>query len=170
MTLYELTDELQRLQMWLEEEDADEDQALTDTLEMVTQDFEQKADGYGMVIRNLEADASEIKAQEAILMEEVKRLKDKRAGIEKQTDRLKEALRKALELTGKKNLKTEKFTYGTRSSSSVVITASNVFDLPDECLRYKDPEPDKTAVKEYLKDHPDCEWAHIETKTSLTLK
>ena len=170
MTLYELTDELQRLQMWLEEEDADEDQALTDTLEMVTQDFEQKADGYGMVIRNLEADASEIKAQEAILMEEVKRLKDKRAGIEKQTDRLKEALRKALELTGKKNLKTEKFTYGTRKSSNVVIDAKSIYDLPDDCLRYKDPEPDKTAIKEYLKDHPDCEWAHIETKMSLTLR
>jgi len=169
MTLYELTDEFMRLQQWLEEEDADEDQALADTLEMISQDFEEKADGYGMVIKNLEADAAEIKAQEDILMEEVKRLKAKRTGYEKQTDRMKEALRKALELTGKKNLKTEKFTFGTRKSSNVVITVDSVWDIPDDYLRYKDPEPDKTAIKEYLKDN-ECEWAHIETKVTLSLR
>lgn len=170
MTLYELTEEMQRLLMWLEEEDAEEDQALLDTLDMVQQDFEAKADGYGCVIRNMEADIAEIKAQEEILKEEVKRLAGRRNGIEKGVDRLKETLRKALEVTGKKNLKTDKFTFGTRKSSSVVITAENVFDLPDECLRYKDPEPDKTAVKKYLEEHPDCEWAHIETKVALSLR
>ena len=51
-----------------------------------------------------------------------------------------------------------------------MITAENVFDLPDECLRYKDPEPDKTAIKDYLAEHPDCEWAHIETKVALSLR
>lgn len=169
MTLYELTDEFLRLQQWLEEEDADDDQALTDTLEMISQDFEEKADGYGMVIKNIEADSAELKAQEDILMEEVKRLRAKRAGYDKQTDRLKETLRKALELTGKKNLKTEKFTYGTRKSSNVVITADSIWDIPDDFLRFKDPEPDKTAIKEYLKEN-ECDWAHVETKVSLSLR
>lgn len=170
MTLYELTEEFLRLQQWLEEEDADEDQALNDTLEMVSQDFEQKADSYGMVIRNLEADAAEIKAQEDILLDEVKRLRSKRCGIEHSTDRMKAAIQRALELIGKKSLKTEKFTFSNRSSSSVVIDAETVFDIPDDYLRYKDPEPDKTAIKKYLDDHPDCEWAHMETKVSLTLR
>lgn len=170
MTLYELTEEFLRLQQWLEEEDTEEDQALTDTLEMISKDFEDKADSYGCVVKNLEADIAEIKAQEDILMDEVKRLKAKRAGIEKNTDRMKEALRKALELTGKKNLKTEKFTFGTRSASSVVIDAKNIFDIPDDYLRYKDPEPDKTAIKDFLKNNPDCEWAHMETKVSLNLR
>ena len=169
MTLYELTDEFLRLQQWLEEEDADDDQALTDTLEMISQDFEDKADGYGMVIANMEADSAELRAQEDILMEEVKRLKAKRAGYEKQTDRLKETLLKALVLTGKKNLKTEKFTFGTRKSSSVVITADSIWDIPDAFLRFKDPEPDKTAIKEYLKENG-CDWAHVETKVSLSLR
>lgn len=169
MTLYELTDEFLRLQQWLEEEDADDDQALTDTLEMISQDFEEKADGYGMVIKNIEADSAELKAQEDILMEEVKRLRAKRAGYDKQTDRLKETLRKALELTGKKNLKTGKFTYGTRKSSNVVITADSIWDIPTDFLRLKDPEPDKTAIKEYLKEN-ECDWAHIETKVSLSLR
>lgn len=170
MTLYELTEEFLRLQQWLEEEGADEDQALADTLDMISKDFEDKADSYGCVLKNLEADIAEIKAQEGILMEEVKRLKEKRTGIEKQTDRMREALRNALEATGKKNLKTEKFTFGTRSSSSVVIDAKNVFDIPDDYLRYKEPEPDKTAIKDYLKDNPECEWAHMETKVSLSLR
>ena len=170
MTLYELTEEFLRLQQWLEEDETENDQALTDTLEMISQDFEQKADGYGMVIRNLKADSAAIKAQEDILMEEIKRLRTKRTGIDNNTERLEDALMKALVLTGKKNLKTEKFTYGTRKSSNVVIDAKSIYDLPDDCLRYKDPEPDKTAIKDYLKDHPDCEWAHIETKMSLTLR
>lgn len=170
MTLYELTEEFLRLQQWLEEEDTEEDQALNDTLEMISQDFEQKADGYGMVIRNLKADSAAIKAQEDILLEEVKRLRAKRTGIDDNTERLENALLKALVLTGKKNLKTEKFTYGTRKSSSVVIDAKSMFDIPDDYLRYKDPEPDKTAIKDYLKDHPECEWAHMETKVSLSLR
>ena len=170
MTLYELTDEMQRLLLWLEEDEAEEDQALVETLDMVEQDFEDKADAYGCVIRNMEADAAEIKAQEDILTEEIKRLRSRRASVEKGTERLKETLRKALEQTGKKNLKTEKFTFGTRKSSSVVITAENVYELPDECLRYRDPEPDKTAIKEYLKDNPDCAWAHMETKVALSLR
>lgn len=170
MKLYELTEEWQRLQMWMEEEDADEDQALKDTFEAVKEDFADKADSYGMVSRNLDAHSAEIKAQEDILMEEVKRLRAYRARIDKNNDRLKESFKQALELTGQNSLKTDKFCFGTRKSSSVVIDAENVYEIPDECLRYKDPEPDKTAIKDWLKDHPDATWAHIETKTTLTIK
>lgn len=172
MTLYELTEEFLRLQMWMEEEDADDDQALKDTFDTVKADFLDKADSYGMVSRNLDAHAAEIKAQEDILMDEIKRLRAYRGRIEKNNDRLKESFRCALELTGQKNLKTEKFCFGTRTSSSIVVDAENVFEIPDDCLRYKDPEPDKAAIKEWIKNHPDEEitWAHVETKTTLTIR
>ena len=180
MTLYELTGEyveLKNLQTLLEaapEEGGDEsstyEQAVKDTLEMVRMDFEDKADGYGMVIRNLEAEAAELKAQEDILKEEVTRLADRRKGLEKRVDQLKYAMMGALIATGQKTLKTEKFTFGTRRSSSLVLTTENVYEIPDELLRYRDPEPDKAAIKEYMKTHPDVTWARIDTKTSLSIR
>lgn len=172
MNIYELTEEFLRLQMWLEEEGSEEDEALKETLEMVSQDFEDKADGYGMVIKNMEARSAALKLQADLHKAEAKRYLEQSAFEDRQIERVKEKLRNALELTGKKNLKTEKFCFGTRTSSSIVVDAENVFEIPDDCLRYKDPEPDKAAIKEWIKNHPDEEitWAHVETKTSLTIK
>lgn len=178
MKLYELTEEykdLKRMQEILstipeDEKDETQEQAIKDTLEMVQMDFADKADGYGMVLRNLEAGQDELKAQEEILKTEMARLAARRKSLERNEDRLKEAMMQALIATGQKNLKTDKFTFGTRKSSSLVITTENVFEIPDDLLRYKDPEPDKTAIKDYLKDHPDVTWAHIETKQSLSVR
>ena len=169
-TYDDLTVDLIRLQQWMEEADAEEDEGLKDTLAMAEQDFEDKTDGYGKVHKNLENHASLIKAREDILMEEVKRLKAYRGMIERNLDRLDAHILRNLELTGKTNLKTELFRFGKRTSSSVVIDAENVYEIPDECLRYKDPEPDKTEIKKWLSEHPETTWAHIETKTSLTIR
>lgn len=76
----------------------------------------------------------------------------------------------ALERIGSKKLTAGTFTFSTRTSQSVAIDTENVFEIPDEMLRYLDPEPDKTAIKNYLKEHPDCTWAHMEQKTSLIVK
>ena len=168
-TFDDLTVDLIRLQQWMEEADAEEDQGLADTLAMVEQDFEDKADSYGKVIRNLEAHAAVIKAEEDKLDENKKNLAAYRKTIERNIDRLEAHILRNLELTGKTNLKTDLFRFGTRKSSSVVVTAQNVFDIPDDFLRYKEPEPDKAAIKEYLKDN-ECEWAHMETKVSLSLR
>ena len=169
-TFDDLTVDLIRLQQWMEEADAEEDQGLADTLAMVEQDFEDKADSYGKVIRNLETHAAVIKAEEDKLDENKKNLAAYRKTIERNIDRLEAHILRNLELTGKTNLKTDLFRFGTRKSSSVVVTAQSVFDIPDDFLRYKEPEPDKTAIKEYLKDNPECEWAHMETKVSLSLR
>ena len=170
-TMYELEGQLLQLQQWAEEaEDDDEKQAIADTLEMVEQDFTDKAGGYFRVIRNLEAKTAGIKAQEDILKDEMKRLATYRGQVEKNIERIKDRMLHALTVTGKKNIKTDVGTIGSRTTQSVVITAENIYDLPDECLRYKDPEPDKTAIKDYLKEHPDCEWAHMESKTALSLR
>ena len=41
--------------------------------------------------------------------------------------------------------------------------------VPEQYLRYKDPEPDKKAIGEWLKDH-DEEWAHLEDNISLIVR
>lgn len=139
------------------------DQALQDTFEMVMGDFQDKAEGYGWVLKEVEARAEAMKKAKLDLEKKQRALNNK-------ADRLKECMRLAMERIGSKKLAAGPFTYSTRTSSSVVVDTQNVFEIPDEMLRYSDPEPDKTAIKEYLKSNPDCPWAHMEQRTSLIVR
>ena len=172
MTLYDLTQQMEELLAMLEElpeqdkEDADtQEQAIRDTLEMVSMDFAEKADGYGKVLCQLQAEADAVKTQKM-------RLAARQSAIEKNIDRLKDAMLNAMIQIGQKKLKTDLFTFSTRAGQDLVITADSVFEIPDDYLRYKDPEPDKIAIKKYLKEHPEEEisWAHLVDTQSLTIR
>lgn len=139
------------------------DQALKDTFEMVMGDFVDKAEAYGWILKELDARADAMKKAKL-------ELEKKQRALTNRAERLKESMRMALERIGSKKLTAGTFTFSTRTSSSVMIDTQNVFEIPDDLLRYSDPEPDKTAIKNYLKEHPDCTWAHMEQKTSLIMK
>lgn len=139
------------------------EQALKDTFEMVMGDFQDKAEAYGWVLTELDARADAMKKAKL-------ELEKKQRALTNRAERLKESMRMALERIGSKKLTAGTFTFSTRTSQSVAIDTENVFEIPDEMLRYSDPEPDKTAIKNYLKEHPDCTWAHMEQKTSLIMK
>ena len=139
------------------------DQSLKDTFEMVMGDFQDKAEAYGWILKELDARADAMKKAKL-------ELEKKQRALTNRAERLKESMRMALERIGSKKLTAGTFTFSTRTSSSVMIDTQNVFEIPDDLLRYSDPEPDKTAIKNYLKEHPDCTWAHMEQKTSLIMK
>ena len=139
------------------------DQALKDTFEMVMGDFQDKAEAYGWILKELDARADAMKKAKL-------ELEKKQRALTNRAERLKESMRMALERIGSKKLTAGTFTFSTRTSSSMMIDTQNVFEIPDDLLRYSDPEPDKTAIKNYLKEHPDCTWAHMEQKTSLIMK
>lgn len=187
MTLYELTQEMQELLNMLEQLPAEipammedgsneeevaaakarqlqEEQAITDTLEMVAMDFTDKADGYGKVLRQMQAEISAVKAEKM-------RLARRQSLLEAREEKLSDALRDALLQTGKKNLKTDLFTFGTRKSEQV-IPAEDWRRVPDDFLKYLDPVPDKVAMKKYLKSHPDeeFEWGHMQENIILTIR
>lgn len=169
MTLYELTDEMMTLLSWLEEADDEssipDQQAIEDTLAMVAEDFCAKADGYGKVLKQLQADAEAVKAEKM-------RLAARQSSLEKSADRLKEAMRDALVKLGQKSLKTDLFTFSTRAGQELVIDAESVYELPMEMVRIVDPVPDKMAIKKYIKEHAGEEitWAHMEPTVSLIVK
>lgn len=139
------------------------EQALADTYELVMGDFQDKAEAYGWILKELDARAEAMKKAK---ME----LERKQRTLTNRAERLKESMRMALERIGSKKLTAGTFTFSTRTSQSVAIDTQNVFEIPDEMLRYSDPEPDKTAIKEYLKSNPDCPWAHMEQRTSLIVR
>lgn len=138
------------------------DEMLANTLESVMADFQDKAEAYGWVLRELEGRSEALKKAKQDIDKKMKALSGRQ-------DRLKDALKKALEMIGQKKLQTETFTYSTRASKSVVVTAESVWDIPEELLRFSDPEPDKVAIKAYLQEN-EVPWAHMEERTSLVVK
>lgn len=176
MTLYDLTTDDLRLQQWMMEEGSEEDQALQDTYEMIKADFADKANDYGKVSQNLRANAALKRAAAEQLMNEAKRLKADADMITRNADRMDKALMEALIMTGRVNRsgnpewKTDLFTFGVRKSSSVVVDPETDLTKVEPALVKVKIEPDKTAIKDYLKLGGELPWAHIETRQSLSIR
>lgn len=158
MTIYELTQEMKALLDMLEDEE--DDQAVQDTLEAVSLDFQDKAEGYCMVVNQMCSEAADIR-------EEEKRLAERRRHLEARADKLQETLHQAMKATSQKKIQTGLFTLTLRPTAKVVI--DNADKIPLELLTFKDPEPNKAEIKKYLKDNS-VDWAHIETGTSLSIR
>lgn len=144
MTLYEITGELLELQNMIEE-GADPD-VVNDTIESVEFDLEQKAEGYVMVIRNLEAQAKAIKDEE-------KRLREKRLSAENGIERLKKRLFDSMKATGKKNQNAGVFTLSVQKNGGAlpVIIDEDVMNMPQEMIKI-DIKPDIKRIAELLQD------------------
>lgn len=164
MTLYELTSEYMELLAMLEDPDTDE-AVILDTLEGVGGELEEKADGYARVMRQMDADAKAIKAEE-------ERLYNRRKSLENRSAWLKSRLQNVMELTGKTKFKTELFSFGIQKSpASVVIDEQYIENIPAEYLIAQDPKIDRQKIKEDLKAGKDLEGiAHLEQSESLRIR
>ena len=84
MKLYELTNEYMELLSLAEDPEVDE-QVLADTLEGLTGEIEEKADGYAKVISQINADVD-------ALDKEIARLIEKKNAMKNSADRLRETM------------------------------------------------------------------------------
>jgi len=165
MTLYELTNDYMELLQMAEDPDIDE-QAFLDTLEGIEGALEDKADNYAKCMRMLEADAKGIKAEE-------ERLAKRRKTIEGNVSRMKSALQYAMEATGKTKFKTQLFSFNVQNNpASVVMDESDIENIPERFLKYKDPEIDRKAIKDAIKsgDEDAMDIAHLEQTRGLRIK
>lgn len=161
MTLYELTDDYLALLEMAEDPDIDE-QALKDTMEGIEGALEIKAEGYAKIIRMLEGDA-------AVCDAESKRLRNKKQAIERNIDRMKKALQYSMVQTGKTKFKTPLFSFGIQKNpASVVIDHAGM--VPASYWIPQPPELDKKAIKAYIKENGDVDWAHLEQTESLRIR
>ncbi|MBO6015346.1 MAG: siphovirus Gp157 family protein [Oscillospiraceae bacterium] len=161
MTLYELTGQYLELLTLAEDPDADE-QAVSDTLEGLEGEIEEKADGYAKVIKTMQAEADAIKTEAA-------RLQERARLLESRSDYLKNRLKYAMELTGKAKIKTTLFSFGIQKNPpSVVLETDNI---PEQFLIPQPPKVDKTAIKQAITDGHDLSGiAHLEQGTSLRIR
>ena len=61
------------------------------------------------------------------------------------------------------------FEFKWRKTESVAFNG-DIYKVPDDYLRYKEPELDKTKVKKALKDGIEIPGCSIEVKNSLSVK
>lgn len=164
MTLYELTSEYMELLAMLEDPDVDED-LIADTLEGIDGELEIKADGYARVMRQMDADAKAIKAEE-------ERLANRRKSLENRAANLKGRLQQMMEITGKVKFKTELFSFGIQKNpAAVVIDEQYIENIPEEYLIRQDPKIDRAKLKEDLKAGKDLDGiAHLEQSESLRIR
>lgn len=129
MKLYEIKELFVRFAEMVENGEIEED-AITDTLESIEGEFEEKADNIACLIKTYDAEAEAIKTEE-------KNLK------ERQSDNLKNYLSGAMLQLGKLKLETSRNVLSFRKSSSLHIEN-------EEWFMEKYPELVKTEVKKSI--------------------
>ena len=140
-------------------EDADAMIALIDEAAV---DIENKCLGIGYVIKTLDYEAATLKEEEA-------RLRDRRKVREGKIDRLKSYAFGALKLAGldKAEAVDLKVSIAKNPPSLKILDEKAV---PDEYWVKHDPTIDKPALKAFVKDHPECDYAWLESGESLRIK
>ena len=127
-----------------------------DKLQMARED---KIEGVGLWIKNLEAEAAAVKAEKDNMADRQKRL-------EKKAESLKRYLAYALD--GQK-FSTPKIALSWRRSESVVITDEAL--LPENCLNVTIvKKPDKKVIKDALKAGKEIMGAELVEKQNLQIK
>lgn len=121
-------------------------------------DRDMKIENVGLWIKDLNAEATAIKA-------EADNLTARRRAIENKVKGLKNYIDYTLE--GEK-FKTPRLSVSYRKSSSVVV--SDIRELPEKFLRYKEPEADKNAIKEAIKAGETVNGAELVENMSIIIK
>lgn len=163
-SIYELTDDFLRIQDMMEDPELDP-QTLADTFEAVDGELELKAESYAKVMKNLEGDLAGIKT-------EIDRLTSKKKAIENNIKNMKATLQSVMEVTGKTKFKTELFSFGIQKNApSVVIDEQYIENIPEEYLKFREPEINKTAIKDAINNGVDLSGiAHLEQSQSLRIR
>lgn len=155
-SLMEITGDLLRLEEMMDDPELDP-QTLSDTMEGIEGAFEDKFDGYAAVIRRMN---SQIEMMET----ENRRIADRITTWKANVKRMKEVMLFAMTATGKTKFKTAQNSFWIQKNpESVVIDTEDVRAIPEDYLTFKEPEPNKTAIKAAIKDGVDFKGlAHIE--------
>lgn len=144
-------------------------QAWFDTLDGMEIAIQEKAENVALYIKNLDYEIKAIKSEKSRLDA---RLKSK----EKSCKNMLEYLKNCLEAAKLKKIETPRAAISIRNNpESVEISDEKSFigwaqDNNDDLLRYKDPEVNKTAVKQLLKAGEEVPYAKLIRTKTLNIK
>ena len=136
-------------------------------LDALQMEREQKLEGVALWIKDLKAEAEAVKA-------EADKLTARKKSLENKIDGLKQWLLFAL---GGEKLKTARCNvYQTHSQKVVIDDEKALVDMlmtspfGEKFLRVKEPEIDKNALKDSMKQGYEYEFAHLEQTESVVIK
>lgn len=157
-TLYEITGEYLDLLEMLEEEGDLDQQVFQDTLDGIDGEFEEKADGYARVLKELYAEAEKFKC-------EIERMTAKMDAINNKSARLKQHLYDSMKAINKPKFKTDLFSFNIRKNGGLqpmeILPDVDIADIPDEyCLK----KPDNTKIREALKNGVELSFAKLKER------
>lgn len=129
-----------------------------DKLTALQMERDEKIENVALWIKDLKAEIDALKAEKQAF-----------ADRQKSAERTLESLNKWLTgaLAGEK-FKTTKVAVSFRKTKSVQI--DNILDLDENFLRYKDPEPDKKAIKDAIEAGQAVKGAQLVENTSISVK
>ena len=159
MTLYEINNELARLmEDAVDEETGEINEDAIKALEEMQMAWDEKVENIGCFIKNLKADADAIKAEKMALAK-------RQQTAENKAERLQQYL---TDMLGGQTSSSPRVAISYRKSTQV--KCDDIFKVPDEWLRYKDPELDKKAVKEALKNGEEVPGCYLEETRNIQIK
>ena len=160
MNLYEITEKYAALLDGLDIDEETGELLNADELEIAEAEFDEKAESYGIYIKNLLASSEAISAEQ-------KQLQNRKKSIDRKIEALKSRLEQAMIIVGKEKYETAKVVMSFSKKGAVEILDKNI--IPALYMREKTTfEPDKTAIKEAIKSGQAVDGAVI--KYSLNIK
>lgn len=121
-----------------------------------------KIEGCALFVKNLEADAAAIKAEEA-------RLAERRRVIERKAENMRAYIARSMQTFGDPKLETARVALSFRKSEGLVITDESA--LPDVFITAKiTTVPDKAAIKKAIKAGQTVPGATLEVRQNLQVK
>lgn len=161
MTIRELIDEILRFLEMAETEELDE-QAVKDTFEGLSGEFEEKADAYAEVRSELKSDLAKLEAEK-------NRIDGMISVVKNNINRINNTLMWAMETTGKTKFKTQFHSFGIAKNGG--FAPIEIFGFVPEEFTKVEITNDTDKIREYLTNHPDCVWARLgERGTHLNLR
>lgn len=164
LTLYQIAAEYRNMVSALMDTQ-DDAAAIADTIEAESFPLEVKAQNVAYAIRNLEASATAIKEAEA-------QMADRRKRMEKRAEQIREYLKTCMEVAGVTKIECPHFALSIAKNPASV----DIFEpalIPAAFMRQPEPPPpapDKTRIKEALKDGIDVPGAMLAQGTRLAIK
>lgn len=159
-SLYELKNQRYEIAQHFGEEEI-LPQVIVDTLDSIDEIMEQKVENIAYIIKNLSAQAEIIKAEK-------NRLAEKESAIKKRIEFLRDYAKSGMEASNIKKIECDLFNISLRSSKVVKIAEGT--KLPDMYVTYKDPLPNKKALKEAINNGEVIVGVSIQENSSLQIR
>ena len=161
MQLYNLTDNYQQLLDYIDSTEELDESLLVDTLESIDEAFEDKIISIAYVIKNNDADIDTIS-------NEIRRLQKLKQTKVNANGRLKDYAKDNMLQLDKTKIKGDLFNVSVRNNAESVEIL-NESALPEDAFKVT-RTPDKTAIKEALKNGHDVDGATLKRTQSLQIR